>query len=120
MRFMLRLLILLGLLFQLLSSFVFADSKYPIITHNLQKTNEYIALLQTGVNPDSITRPDLQLINKWKAKRARKEMNYAMDKAEKLARSGRSNQIQLYYYPYQENYNYPDQDTTKDKPGGSR
>jgi hypothetical protein len=43
-----------------------------------------------------------------------------MDEAEALARSGRSQLIKQYYYPYQENYNFPDQGKTKDKSKGSR
>ena len=119
MKTMFKLLIILVLGLQLFSSAVSADSKYNIISENLLRTNEYIAHLQAGVNPDRITRPELSINNKWKAKRARREMNAAMDKAEALARSGRSQLIEQYYYPYQENYNYPDQEI-KEKSKGSR
>lgn len=114
MRSIVKLLMILALSLQLLSSPASAeDSKYSIITENLVRTNDYIAKLQAGANPDRIKRPELSKNNKWKAKRARREMNIAMDKAEALARSGRSQLIKLYYYPYQENYNYPDQGKTR-------
>lgn len=113
MKTMFNLLIILSFGLHLLSSPVSADSKYNIISENLLRTNEYIGHLQAGVNPDRIIRPELSINSNWKAKRARREMNTSMDEAEALAQSGKSQLIKQYYYPYQENYNYPDQSKTR-------
>ncbi len=97
MKTILGLLIILGLVLQLFPARTYAGSNYRTI-QNVSNANEYIAQLQEGANPNSITRPHLLRHNTWKGKRTRKRLIKAMDRAETLARSGRNDLIRQYDY----------------------
>ena len=56
---------------------------------NQVKAADYIFKLQKGVDPNKLTRPTLRRGTKAKANAANREIREAMDRAEKLARSGK-------------------------------
>lgn len=64
------------------------------IVLNQVKASEYISKLQKGTNPKKLSRPSLRRDAKACAKAANRELRAAMDRAEKLARLGRSHLIE--------------------------
>lgn len=59
------------------------------VVSNQVKAAEYIIKLQKGVNPAKLERPSIRRDDKPSAKSANREVREAMDRAEKLARSGK-------------------------------
>lgn len=92
MKKMFKILVVFGVIFQFLSSPVYANWKEKI-TNNQLKAKEYISQLKAGANPDSLTRPHLRRVDKYKVKQSNKEIKKAMDEAEALARAGKHDLI---------------------------
>lgn len=82
-----------GIIFQFLCLPLYAGYEGKI-TQNQIRAKEYIAQLQTCVNPDKLTRPQLRRDKHTKMKRSVREINAAMDEAEGLARAGKCKFIQ--------------------------
>lgn len=64
------------------------------VVSNQVKAAEYIVQLQKGVNPAQLERPPIRRDEKPSAKAANREVKEAMDRAEKLARSGKYKSIE--------------------------
>lgn len=64
------------------------------VVSNQVKAAEYIIKLQKGVNPAKLQRPKIRRDEKASAKSANREVKEAMDRAEKLARSGKYESIE--------------------------
>jgi hypothetical protein len=81
-------------MFLFLSSPLYAGWKEKV-TSNQILASEYIQKLQAGADPAKVERPHLRRIDNYKAKQARSEIIKAMDNAEKLARAGKHQLIEL-------------------------
>ncbi len=99
MKTSLKLLIIVGIIFQLLSSQVYGGVRERI-TKNQLRAKEYILQLKNGADPDKLKRPYLRRHNKWKVKKSRREIKRAMDRAEALARAGKRRFIRIPDYVY--------------------
>ncbi len=80
--------IIVGLCILFLTSPALAGWKSKV-TQNQLKATKYITQLKNGVDPDTITRPQLRRDKNWKAKQSQKEIIAVMTQAEKLARDGK-------------------------------
>lgn len=89
-----RVLLMAGIMFQL--SFLpvygngFWKNKMAISERNVA---EYIQQLKDGAKPGSLKRPELRHDKEYQAEVYTKELNEAMDEAERLARQGRNDEI---------------------------
>ena len=77
----------------LLGSSVYGGWKNKVVSNQV-KAAEYIIKLQKGVNPGKLKRPTIRRDQKPSAKAANREVKEAMDRAEKLARSGKHQLIE--------------------------
>ena len=64
------------------------------VVSNQVRAAEYIIELQKGVNPGKLERPAIRRDEKASAKAANREVKEAMDRAEKIARSGKHQLIE--------------------------
>lgn len=90
---MLQILLTVSLMLQLLSlpAYGYWKVKMAISERNAA---EYISQLKAGARPDDLTRPEMRYDEEYNAKMYVKELNRAMDEAERLARQGRNDQIE--------------------------
>ena len=101
MRTLLKWLMVVGMVFQFMSSSVYGGTKDIIIKNEL-KAQEYITQLKAGADPNSLTRPRLRRHHKWRVKRSARELKKDMDAAEALARAGKHHLIQEPDYIFQD------------------
>lgn len=77
-----------------LSSPLYAGWKEKVMSNQIL-ASEYIQTLQAGADPAKVERPHLRRIDNYRAKQARAEIVKAMEDAEKLARAGNHQLIEL-------------------------
>lgn len=77
----------------LFGSSVYGGWKNKVVSNQV-KAAEYIIKLKKGVNPSKLKRPTIRRGEKARAKAANREVKEAMDRAEKLARSGKHKLIE--------------------------
>ncbi len=88
-----RWLIILGIILSF-SSPAHAFWKNKIVKNQI-KAVEYIQELRNGADPDEITRPTLRRDRKARAQAPNRELKVAIAKAERLARAGRHDRIEI-------------------------
>jgi len=74
-------------------SSVYGGWKNKVVSNQV-KAADYIIKLQKGVNPGKLKRPTMRRDEKASAKAANREVKEAMDRAEKLSRSGKHQLIE--------------------------
>lgn len=77
----------------LFGSSVYGGWKNKVVSNQVEAA-QYIIKLQNGVNPGKLQRPKIRRDEKASAKAANREVKEAMDRAEKLARSGKYKSIE--------------------------
>lgn len=84
----LRILLLTGMVFQMLSLPAHAFWKHKVAV-NERNAAEYIEKLQGGADPGRIERPEMRFISHYQAMQEQDRFINAMDEAEALAREGK-------------------------------
>jgi len=77
----------------LFGSSVYGGWKNKVVSNQVRAA-QYIIELQKGVNPGTLKRPAIRRDAKTSAKAANREVKEAIDRAEKLARTGKHQLIQ--------------------------
>lgn len=99
MRVLGKLLVILGISV-VLSSPAQAGWKDKIVKNQF-KAVDYIESLKSGADPDRISRPDMRRDEKARASAANREIRQAMSEAERLARQGRHDLIEIPVWQYE-------------------
>lgn len=89
-----RVLLMAGIMLQLSFLPVYANGYWKLkMAISERNAAEYIEKLKAGARPGSLKRPEMRYDTEYQAKVYVRELNEAMDEAERLARQGKNEQI---------------------------